>query len=29
MYAMDLESKQFRYFALHGVHSWRELAHDA
>lgn len=26
-YAMDLDGHQFRYFALSGVHSWRELRH--
>ena len=25
VYAVCLEKKQFRYFALSGVHSWREL----
>jgi hypothetical protein len=25
VYAMDLEKKQFRYYALSGVHEWREV----
>jgi len=24
-WAMDLESREFRYFALEGVHAWKEL----